>query len=260
MAKPHTLYQTGLTLSVLTAVLGSGFLQTLPSWAKTPSPRASSLANRPAASRPPVFRGAFRPTGAGAPPDAAGGASRNSGRCPQDRIGEDASITLMTPDSNGGLTVSARPTLLAHINRSTAKRLFFSIRDDRGNYHYQTMLPMPQKEGIVAFNLPKSTAELEPNKMYQWSVVLVCSARLRPDSPRVEGWIQRQSPDSTAPAPASSLDQAVSYYNAGLWYDALGTVANLRQKYQGDRQYEQAWSELLQTVGLNRLAQAPLIP
>jgi hypothetical protein len=259
MAKTRTLSRAFLTLTVLAGLGGDGLILASPSFAKPMASQATTASNRPTTPRPPVFRGAFRPAGSGMPEDnTAGGASRSSGRCPQDRLGDDASVTLITPDSKGGLTVAARPTLLAHIHRSNAKRLFFSVRDDRGNYHYQTMMTMPKEEGIVAFSLPKNAPELEPNKMYHWSVVLVCTARLRPDSPRVEGWIQRQQTAPSASVP--SLEQAVSYYNAGLWYDALGTMADLRQKYQGDRQYEQAWGELMQTVGLNRLAQAPLLP
>jgi hypothetical protein len=256
MAK-HTSIPRTLLLGLVFLGLGIGNLMLpLVASAKPQSTAASSAPANAQTPRRPLFRGAFKPTGKGMPDDTAGGASRDRGRCPKDVAGSSTPITLLTPDSKGGSTYAERPTFMAYVAQTTAKKVFFSVRDGQGRYHYQTMQALPAAHGLMRFVLPESANALKPGHQYHWSVVLVCGETLRPDSPRVDGWIERL--DQAAPTQAKQmqpLERAQMYYDQGIWYDAVAAVADARQQQPGDRTTQAAWQELLQAMGLDQVAQ-----
>lgn len=242
---------TGLGLSSLALPLVAIAKSPTTATASTSTASSSSTARRP------LFRGAFKPTGKGMPSDTAGGASRDRGRCPRDTTGAITPITLLTPDTKGGATYAERPTFMAYVAQTTARKVFFSVRDSQGQYHYQTMQALPAQPGLVRFELPASATALKPGQQYHWSVVLVCGATLRPDSPRMDGWVERL--EQAAPSQAKTLaplERAQLYYDQGVWYDALAAVANARQTQPGDRTTQAAWQDLLRNVGLGQVVQA----
>ncbi len=221
---------------------------------------ASTKASTPAkASSVKPGRRVFQPVGTRMPADTVGGGSRSIDRCPLDTISNP--VTLLTPKTLGEQTSQDRPTLLAYVDQTSAKRMFFSIQDEEGKYHYQTMLPTPTQVGLVKIQMPASSAALEPGRRYRWSVVLSCGNRLRPDSPRAEGWIERIALASTAPGSSVGTPQVQvdRLWSQNLWYDTVSTLAEIRRSNPGDRQSAQLWTDLLGSVGLSKLESASFV-
>ena len=78
----------------------------------------------------------------------------------------------------------------------------------------------------------------------------------------IRGWIQRVeiSPDLRQKLATAREDKIPTIYaDAGIWYDALSSLAQLRQKYPDEPKYRQQWGELLQSVGLGELADKPIL-
>ena len=190
----------------------------------------------------------------GAPEHTAGAATR--GRCP----GEESYATAVTRTSQYGLTASNRPSIFLHIPQSTVQEVFFSLKDEDNNHLYQTRFSIPSTSGIVRFDLPDTAPELNPDMEYKWSFVLLCNNnnRLRPDSPRLEGWMQyKNDPDLIDQvANLSLLDQARILGERGIWFDTLTALAELRQS---EPMEPTTWAAFLESTGLTELAAEPLV-
>jgi hypothetical protein len=202
------------------------------------------------------------------PKQSTGGASRNSGKCTQDDQLSTPSLTAVIPAQNKGLTSEATPTFLVYVPDTSAQKAFFSISEvtsdpnNLGN-HYQTFLPIQQKAGVVKVSLPEEAPKLEVGKTYRWSFALICNTRLKPDSPRVEGLVERVTVNANLMQKleqATALEKAVLYGQEGLWYDS---TANLLQAYQAEpNNLSNIWQDLLKSeaVELEILSNQPILP
>jgi hypothetical protein len=230
------------------------------------------LANHPSNMLGNSSSNAFEPPNRGTPSHTASGGSR--GHCPQDdntvnslaAAGEMARLVALLPHGQGqssqqGQSMDQRPTFLVYVPPSSARSIFFSLKDTSGDYYYQTQFSLAQTDGILQFRLPETESGLVAGRTYRWAFALLCGDQLRPDSPLVEGTLQQiQLADqalnlntlnlNTMPA----LEQAAFYRQADLWYDALAVLANLKQAQPDDPATLAAWKETLESIGLGSIA------
>ncbi len=176
---------------------------------------------------------------------------------------------------NQTLTVAANPTFFVYVPETTtlsAEDLLFaefSVSDDQDNEVYQTTFRLPtvlssdvpsfsvSTPGIVKLSLPANVS-LETGKNYRWVFQLVCeNANADPVFGQyVEGRIQRtelRSDLKTKIEQATPLEQAKLYAQARIWSETLMLAAQLRSSQPAE------WEELLKSVGLNEIAQVPLL-
>ena len=176
---------------------------------------------------------------------------------------------------NQTLTVAANPTFFVYVPETTtlsAEELVFaefSVSDDQDNEVYKTTFPLPtvlssdvpsssvSTPGIVKLSLPANVS-LETGKNYRWVFQLVCEkANADPVFGQyVEGRIQRTELSSdlkTKIEQATPLEQAQLYAKARIWSETLMLAAQLRSSQPAE------WEKLLKSVGLNEIAQVPLL-
>ncbi len=245
MSKLKSISYALLALSLLgTAGLGE---ITQPSNAIA-SPAAGGTARTQPAPRKAKFSGFFAPTGRAMPKDSEGGASR--GRCLQNRTGIQDTVTLLTPEGNSGLTISARPTFIANIDQTSANQVFFSLKNEDESYFFEMTMSLPNSDSsLVKFPLPENAPPLEMGEQYRWSVAVICGNKLGPDSPWASGWVERvETTDQETVATLSPLEQASYYGKAGLWYDTVAVLANHRENNGTDA--DSAWVQLLNEGGI----------
>ncbi|MCT7948627.1 DUF928 domain-containing protein [Ancylothrix sp. C2] len=203
----------------------------------------------------------FQPPDRGAPPRTADGGSRGCGLVKPGQKG----LTALTPGNSLPLTVSEKPTFFWYVPASTAVRLEFTLMDETDSQViYTTKIPLPSKAGIVGFTLPKTNAPaLKIGKMYHWYLAMVCDSNDRTGDTVVDGWIERtvQSASLTEQLnQANSLsEQAAVYADAGIWHEAVSTLAKLRQNQPENQELLNSWERLLRSVELERFAQEPVV-
>lgn len=174
-----------------------------------------------------------------------------------------SSLTALLPGDRYGQTTRSHPSFLVYVPDTAARLAFFSVLSESGQHHYQAYLPISDM-GVVQVQLPKEAPELEEGKTYQWHFALVTEERLRPDSPRVSGWVTRVAPPSDIEEAEEqskgrrSLALASAYGRQGIWYDALSTLANLRRERPEAAEIHQSWDFLLEQVGLAAIANQPV--
>ncbi|MGB5632306.1 MAG: DUF928 domain-containing protein [Waterburya sp.] len=207
------------------------------------------------------FKVTFDPPAEDMPKRTTGGASRTISQCVNQLEYGDIPFSALLPASTQGLTAASHPTILAYLPETDAQKVFFSWREENNQDHYQAILPIANRGGIISLNLPENAPPLEVGKNYQWAIAIMCDDRLQPDSPMVQGQVQRVE---LASAIESRLDNDISLNNAalygetGLWYEMLATLAQLKTAQPNNQNLALNWSNLLSSVGLAEVAEAPL--
>ena len=203
--------------------------------------------------------------GNGAPSKAAGGAARvgSYGLDDASLVGATGSAALMAllPQNFYGTTLAERPTILVYLPASTANEAVFSLKDEAGNTLHQMTLPVAAASGVMAIKLPATAPALTIGKNYQWFLALKVDGRLNPSTPYVDGWVQRIAASAELTAALNQPDvlkQAKLLGSMGVWYDCVATLATLRTA-TGPETVAKNWAELLDSVGLNEIAQAPIL-
>ncbi len=208
------------------------------------------------------FKVTFNPPAEKRPKNSSGGASRSIGQCINQAENSALPLAPLLPAAAKGLSVASHPTVLAYLPRTSAQKVFFSWRDEQNNDHYQTILPLNNREGIISFTLPEDAPPLEVGKNYQWALALMCDGKLQPDSPVIQGQIQRVALEATMSdrlKNANALETAAIYGEAGIWYETVATLAELQTTQPNDSSLISNWQELLTSVGLEKIATTPLI-
>lgn len=208
------------------------------------------------------FKVTFDPPDEDQPRNSTGGASRTISQC-LSKGGENNNsyFSALLPASNQGLTAVSHPTILAYLPETSAKKAFFSWIDEDNNEHYQAIVPIEQKGGVVNYSLPETAPALEVGKSYTWAIGIMCDGRLKPDSPVIQGQIKRVELASDLKSKLdsnTSLKNAAIYANGGLWYDTVATMAQLKTAQPNNPNLNFNWEELLNSIGLKDIAQSPL--
>ncbi len=180
-------------------------------------------------------------------------------------------LVALLPSTEPALTVAEYPTILVFLPQTSAKKAeFILVEDNKDNNKerevlYETTVTLPSSPGIVSVSLPNNGTllPLEVGKSYRWYFSVICNPQDRSDEPHVEGEIRRDKPSPNLVAElknAPSRDRAALYAEAGIWYDAVNSIAQLRRSSPNDTAIAADWAELLKSVGLNTISQKPLIP
>ena len=197
--------------------------------------------------------------------DSRGGASRPTAvKCSQDQAASPA-MTALTPGPKLGLTVASHPTFLVYIPATSAPQAHFTLKDENNRGVYQTLLPISNTGGVFGISLPEDKPPLELGKTYSWSVALICQPT-QTDTPMVRGQVRRVEPTVQMPNDTNStrsekalLEQAALYGKSGIWYDSVNLLAQLRKIQPNDQALATNWVKLLDSVGLDAIANQPLL-
>ncbi|NEP20504.1 DUF928 domain-containing protein [Moorena sp. SIO3I6] len=161
-----------------------------------------------------------------------------------------------------GLTVVSHPTFWFYVPYALTPDLplEFVLQDENHNEIYWTkFVASSSSPSVVGIELPSTVASLEVGKQYRWYFVVKCEPKW---SPVVTGWVKRMSlnPSLNNQLDQGTLEQkAIIYARSGLWYDTLNALARLRQQNSDNDLLIKDWVKLLQSVGLDAIALAPLL-
>ncbi|NJM97393.1 MAG: DUF928 domain-containing protein [Phormidesmis sp. RL_2_1] len=197
-------------------------------------------------------------------PPASDGAPRRT-RSGATRVPEQCGGLPLLPATGSGLTASEQLSLYVYFAKgSTVSQAMLSMKTADESEYYETSVSLPQEQfaengAVVEIKLPETLPNLVAGEDYSWSLVLMCNGQLRPDSPVLEGGIKRVAAVVSEREGASLAEQAEMYGQAGLWYDWLSTLALMRTKEPNSAQLIDTWSGILSTVGLEDVAETPLI-
>lgn len=214
--------------------------------------------------------GAYEPdSNIGSPGRREGGGTR--GPCIRDTVND--KVMALLPNNGFGTTTAEYPTFAVYLpalSPETNPEIEFVLKTAQQKEIYKTKFRVNRGAGIVNLSLPKTTnlPALKLNENYLWSATLICN----PEDVKigdlsgnkvVSGVIRRVTPRSNVQqelAKAKSLrDRVVIYAKAGIWYDALSNLAELRRRNPNEPIFSSDWRELLKSVGMENIAQEPIL-
>jgi hypothetical protein len=201
----------------------------------------------------------FPRTPVGSPRSAIGGGTRGGSTS---TVNHPSHLTVLSPQNNVVTTVSAQPTLFWYIPKTQAKSAEFVVYNNKEKLVYQTTLALQGIPGVVKLSFPK-TLELKMGQEYDWTLTLNQSPENEEQNRSVGGTIKRTALTSAQKAQLAlarqPLKQAEVYAEAGIWQETINILAQLRFDRPSDRNINAAWKELLESVELKEIANAPLV-
>ncbi len=201
-----------------------------------------------------------------------GGLSRSS-QITASCDGQQISMTSLLPRTNLASlpkdkieiesTVAPRPTFFVHVSQTSGQKAEFMLVNEKGDEVYKNSnITLSGSPGIISISLPANAAALEVGQSYYWTFQVICDPTDGRKNLTVDGAVQRIELDSSL---ANKLQQAEPrdrpgiYAEAEIWTDALSTLADLRKANPNDQQLQDDWNDLLNSVGLDTIAQATVI-
>ncbi len=232
----------------------------------------SSIALTMAALSPPASAIDFVPPDRGRPGSREGAGTRR-GPVAEDRCSYrgDRPLTALMPNTNLGLTADPYPTFFFYIPETDARMVEFfieaEVEDGTGQKRYEeiyrTRIEITGEARTIALELPAAAglAPLEEGREHYWSLMLLCTPQR--EIAYVDGWVERVAPPASlrsALESATAAERPSLYAEAGLWYDTLEALAELQQADPTDPNWQRDWANLLESVGLESLADASANP
>jgi hypothetical protein len=168
------------------------------------------------------------------------------------------SLAALIPVKNPALTTREHPTFLFYVPYASdgirVGEFSLLVGLQEKTRLYKTRFTLPQAPGIVSITLPSAPEyALEEGQYYHWYFKLYCqpNTSFQPDVD-INSWVQRVAltPERERQIKAAAPD---------VWYDASANLAqNLRVSPQ-DARLRKDWLNLLKSIGLEYLAQEPLV-
>ena len=170
-------------------------------------------------------------------------------------------LTSLTPKTNNKqeLTLASHPTIFIYVPENTAIAGEFILKDSTQKKVYEDIVSLPNSQGIIDIKIPTDQPELKVGKNYNWTFSLICETPI-PEAV-VEGSIQRVNPSADLTIKLQETpdsDRWLIYSEAGIWYEALVTLAEQIRSNPNDVKLTSEWQKLLNSVGLNEVATEPL--
>lgn len=201
------------------------------------------------------------PKGLGAPKYVRGGLVRGS--CP-----ENSCLIALMPGSRFNLdhfpaTLAAHPTFFFSMPQPKGYAAFILDRiNDDGisvtRFYKKKFWLESASNGIVNFTMPEDAPPLETGRSYSWKMQV---DYLGGGSETVSGFVHRvaSEPDLLNQLKRSQpLERPAIYAKAGLWFETVTTLADLRCTQPDRTEPLEEWVDLLSSVKLNAIAKLPL--
>ena len=187
------------------------------------------------------------PPGTGSPDDPQKPGGTRGGACQQ----TDQPFTALVPkNADESLTTAEYPVFWFYIPDAPEDihSMEFSLHNqDETKTLYLTSLQLTKTPGVVAIPLPPSPDKfLKLNESYRWKLIVNCTAHAKPeDVIALEGVVTRVQPSPNLVG--------------AIWYDELTNRAQRFRLEPHNPEVKKAWTELLKSVGLEELVQAPVV-
>ncbi|HHP7246143.1 MAG TPA: DUF928 domain-containing protein [Elainellaceae cyanobacterium] len=204
-----------------------------------------------------VFAQEYVPPVEGLPGRRQGGGTRG------DCLRGDAPLVALMPDSNFGQTLDSYPTFYWYVPDIAAEAAEFVLLDQQDNEIYVAEFQLANRAGIISISLPEMAGlpPLELGENYHWYFSLICDRLDRSGDLFTEGWVRRIE-DPALVQEITGLperDRATRYAEAGIWHEALDTLAQLRRSQPNMPNAVDGWETLLNSVGLGNYADEPFV-
>ncbi|MEH2083444.1 MAG: DUF928 domain-containing protein [Nostoc sp.] len=198
-----------------------------------------------------------------------GGAKRGEPACPTPKIDLTALVPF-TLEANSvinvwGQTTVEYPSWFFYVpyTKDSPYTVEFVLQDADANEVYKKAIALPDKPGVIRVSLPSTAPTLAVGQQYRWFFTINCDKQQNAPPTFVEGVIKRVNLTQATVKEletAEPLKRYTIYAQKGIWYEALTTLAELRQKNPQNPALKAEWRNLLGSIRLDDVAEEPILP
>ncbi len=184
------------------------------------------------------------------------GASRNDLKIPK-------WLTTLVPSSGRGLTISPQPSLFSWQSEAAKAVFLVTVTEPGKTQPLFVFAANSSAQGYHRVDLSQYGISLAPNLDYEWSVAVVPDQKKRSGDLIAVGRIRRIEPDAALAEKiktAAPADLAAIYAEAGLWYDALGAIADQVAANPKDKELVALRNGLLESQNLGVVTGKEKVP
>lgn len=167
-------------------------------------------------------------------------------------------VYVLAPGEIRGLTSQDQPDLYWYISKPCTAPIVFTLIDEEATDPLiETRLESPIPAGVHSIQLSDYGVRLSPDKMYRWSVAVVLDSEHRSKDIMASARIQRALPSEVPHIPMEQSDavqQTLTNAEAGLWYDAIGTISKAISTSPENHRFHHMRGALLAQESLNEVA------
>ncbi len=154
-----------------------------------------------------------------------------------------SSLSLMVPgDRSRLLTTVATPTLAWHVTTTVPVSMTFHLSDPALATPIYSQTIAIDHTSTVSVPLPQEK-RLTPDTKYRWTVLASCPGATQPEI-SARSFVELVDGESLNVDNLSSLEQASTYADRGIWYDAIASL--LMARHQGVADVETMVQRLLE--------------
>jgi len=162
-------------------------------------------------------------------------------------------LRLLSPSDHTPQTVSKHPTFLAYLPKQINKPFIFTVVEPKViDSILEKRIESIEKSGFIKFEVPPTAPELEVNKEYILTIMIVCNEQrpsensyLRISFKRVE--LNEQSLQELEKA-TSDLTRSEIYAQSGIWFDSIATIYEAYAKNPQDTENSAFFWSLLKQI------------
>ncbi|MEH1782151.1 MAG: DUF928 domain-containing protein [Nostoc sp.] len=202
-----------------------------------------------------------------------GGAKRGPDGCPLTKLDLTALVPF-TKEANSvinvwGQTTVEHPSWFFYVpyTKDLPYAVEFVLQEDPESKDskeiYRTAIALPDKPGVIRVSLPTNTPALAVDKQYRWFFTINCDKEKNSPPTYVEGVIKRVNLSAATVKELETTEprkRYAIYAQKGIWYEALTTLAKMRQKNPQDAALQAEWRNLLGSIHLDDVAGEPILP
>ncbi|BAZ13497.1 hypothetical protein NIES4071_53360 [Calothrix sp. NIES-4071] len=164
-----------------------------------------------------------------------------------------------------GLTTEERPTFWFYLpyTKSSGYPTSFVLLNDKSSPIYKKDISLPEQAGIISIKIPANFPALSVNKQYRWFLKVYCDQLKEAPPVYVEGVVSRVNLALTINQQlqtAQPLERFAIYARNGIWYQALATIIQLKQKNPQNDMIQTDWKNLLTDIGLHEIVDMRILP
>ena len=213
---------------------------------------------------------AYKPQPRGIPDMRVSGGTRSPGGGACVSNSQAPPLTSIFPENDLGYTTDAYPAFQWYVPSNSASYVEFNLyevlEEEDGLFQpvYQTAFVPSTAAGIATLQLsPQAGLQpLNPDNYYYWSVEVYCPDEITAVMTS-EGFVQVLEPDALlteALNDSEGIERAAIAAENSLWFDATRALTERLQTHPQDLQARTSWQTLLESIGLENIADAPLLP
>lgn len=167
-------------------------------------------------------------------------------------------LVALSPKANFSQTAAAYPILyFSAPSANKALQLKFILKDEAGKTLAKREFVMEQESRLVGIDLSTvSQTPLALKQNYHWYLSVTCSQE-QGQNLIVDGWIQRIEQGTRTTPVEKSPEFIRQTWKAGLWYDAIAALIQLRRSQPANKQVTALWQEMLQSEELTQVVTDP---